>query len=121
MILARKAVQILNAFNIQVGGTAVGIPVTQGPPVAALTAAGNVAGSAVRTEAPAAGVKSDAASIILVEILGFGGGDDTSPPDQPSGNQREKDRERQSYIPNSAVRFTDSARVANVNRCFAAR
>jgi hypothetical protein len=39
--------------------------------------------------------------------MGFGGGDDTSPPDQPSGNQREKDRERQSYNPNSAVRFTE--------------
>src|SRR5262249_31784635 len=47
------ALQILNAFNIQVGGTAVGTPATQGPPVAALTAANNVAGSAVRTEAPA--------------------------------------------------------------------
>ncbi|WP_198135168.1 filamentous haemagglutinin family protein [Rhodopseudomonas palustris] len=98
------ALQIVNAANIQVQGTSTGLPTVQGPPVAALTAANNVAGAAT----PAASGPSqnnDRPSIILVEFLGFGGGDGSGQPG--SGNQGPKDnsREQHSYNVNSPVQL----------------
>ncbi|MFX4697695.1 filamentous hemagglutinin family protein, partial [Acinetobacter baumannii] len=47
------ALQVVNAANIQVQGTSVGVPVVQGPPVGALTAANNTAGAAQQPTAAA--------------------------------------------------------------------
>jgi filamentous hemagglutinin family protein len=68
------ALQILNAYNIQTQGTVTGLSTVQGPPVASLTTANNVVGSTVRTDAPTQNTASDKPSIIIVEVLGFGGG-----------------------------------------------
>ncbi|MDR3493346.1 MAG: filamentous hemagglutinin family protein [Ancalomicrobiaceae bacterium] len=99
------ALFILNTFNIQVGGVSVGVPVTQGPPVAALTSSSNTtaatAQAATSTQQTAA---KDQPSIIIVEVLGYGGASDSpSSPQQP--DQRRKKPDEQSYDPNSAFRL----------------
>ena len=66
------ALQIVNAANIQVQGTATGLPTVQGPPVGALTAASNTAAATQQTAVP---TQSNAgqASVMIVEIIGYGG------------------------------------------------
>jgi hypothetical protein len=98
--------QVLNAFNIQVTGTATELPTTVGPPVAALTTATNAAGSAVRTEAPTQNAGSDAASVIIVEFLGFGGGDnDVETPAQPQSDKQHRSEIERQYDPNSSFKL----------------
>jgi hypothetical protein len=96
--------QILNAFNIQVQGTTVGLPTVQGPPIAALTAGNNAAGAAAKTaEVPKQSNNGDQPSIIFVEVVGFGGGDgDSKPQDQPR-NKDKDDKRSERQDPDSAV------------------
>jgi Filamentous haemagglutinin family outer membrane protein len=96
------ALQVLNAFNIQVSGVTVGIPVVQGPPVAALTTAANTTAATQQSQLPAQSSNNSQTSIMIVEIIGYGGsGDDSSP--QPQNEQRKKNRKQSSsYDPNSA-------------------
>jgi hypothetical protein len=81
------ALQILNAFNIQVQGQTTGVPVVQPPNISALAAAGNTAGSSTRTEAPTNSIGADRPSIIIVEVLGYGGGDGSDPAKQDDQRQ----------------------------------
>lgn len=107
------ALQVLNAFNITIGGSAAGIPTVQGPPVAALSTAANTAGSAVRTEAPAQNQASDATSVIVVEFLGFGGGDDdASPPARQRDQKPERRSEQPSYNTNSAFQIIGTGELS---------
>jgi hypothetical protein len=67
---------VANASNIQVQGTATGIPVISVPSAAGLTTAGNSAAAATRSsETPTAGGNRDRASVFIVEVVGYGGGD----------------------------------------------
>ncbi len=79
---------VLNAFNIQIGGTATGVPVVAAPPVLALTAATNTTAATQQTGLPAQSNNSDQPSIIVVEFLGFGGG-------QPSEGNSNDDNDEQ--------------------------
>nr|WP_049824679.1 filamentous haemagglutinin family protein [Rhodopseudomonas palustris] len=109
------ALQIVNAANIQVQGTSSGLPTVQAPPVAALTAAGNVAGAATPA-AVAPAQANDRPSIILVEFLGFGGGDGGSQPAPPLPRDRRNDQDRQSYDPDSAFRAVGHGRLTEQQR-----
>jgi hypothetical protein len=77
-----SAVLILNATNIQVGGTSVGTPVVAAPNLAGLTAASNSTGATANAAVEAAQqgrsetTQNDVPSIVTVEVLGYGGGDD---------------------------------------------
>jgi hypothetical protein len=95
------ALQVLNAFNVQVSGTALGLPTTEGPPVAALATASNVAG-ANQVVAPPPSSNNNQASIIIVEFVGFGGGDTSSEPNEDGDHDKKKDQ--RSYDPNSMFR-----------------
>jgi len=89
------AAQVLNAGNIQAGGSKSGVGSTATPNVAAAVAASNTAGSntAAATAAanqPAAGSSpmQDLPSIITVDVIGFGGDDsasDYTPSDRKPG------------------------------------
>lgn len=78
------AVQVLNAANIQVGGTAGGVPVTTvAPPnIGALSGAAAATGATTasvadtaRQQARGAAGQDTLPSIITVEVIGFGGAD----------------------------------------------
>lgn len=74
--LVIAAVQVVNAGNIQVGGTTTGVPTITAPNIGALTAASNTAGAAAKSaEPPTAGGNNDRASVFIVEVVGYGGGD----------------------------------------------
>ncbi|WP_194457891.1 filamentous haemagglutinin family protein [Bradyrhizobium sp. CCBAU 53421] len=107
--LTLEALRVLNIANIQVQGTSVGVPVVQGPPVGALTAANNTAGAAQQPTAAAPAGNTGQPSVIIVEVLGYGGGDGT--PDPGSNDQRRGGNERQSYDPNSMFRVVGSGEL----------
>ena len=77
-----SAVQVLNAGNISVAGASVGVPTVVTPNLAGLTAASNAAGasaSTAETAAREAVPQPDQAalpSIVTVEVLGYGNGDE---------------------------------------------
>jgi Filamentous haemagglutinin family outer membrane protein len=97
------ALQVLNAFNIQANGTVTGLAVPQGAPVNALTSANNTAGAAAKTADVPAQSNKDQPSVIIVEVLGYGGGGE---PDQPSREEkRERGQGRQGYNPDSAFQI----------------
>jgi hypothetical protein len=94
------AVQVVNSFNVKVGGTTTGIPTTVVPDVGALNAASNTAGAATKSaDAPTASGRSDRASIFIVEVVGYGGGDanpagaTTSPGETASPDENTKKRD----------------------------
>ncbi len=75
------AVQVINASNITAGGTSSGIPTVAAPNIGALTTASNSTGavnnaaSTLANQNPAAATVQEAASIITVDVVGYGGGD----------------------------------------------
>jgi hypothetical protein len=74
--LVIAAVQVVNAGNIQVGGTTTGVPTVTAPNIGALSAASNTAGAAAKSaEPPTASGNNDRASVFIVEVVGYGGGD----------------------------------------------
>ena len=90
------ALQVLNAFNIQVSGVTVGIPVVQGPPVAALTTAANTTAATQQAQLPAQSSNNNQTSIMIVEIIGYGGSDSSTPPERPvDQSPTKKDRRTQ--------------------------
>jgi len=80
-----SAVQVLNAGNIQVGGASSGTPAAPSAPnVSGLTAASNTAAAGnsaandvARQQTGDQNGQQDVPSIITVEVLGYGGGDNT--------------------------------------------
>jgi filamentous hemagglutinin family protein len=99
--LTVAAVAVLDAFNIQAGGKVTGVPVVQPPDFGTLVVVANTAGAAGKSleinndckDKDKDGCKSDHPSVIIVEVLGYGGSDasDTPPPaKQPPKPNAEK-------------------------------
>jgi hypothetical protein len=103
------AVAVVNASNITVGGTATGIPVVSAPNIGALTSASSTTGaSAKAAEAPTGSTKSNnQPSVIIVEVIGYGGGDD-SDSGRPNNEQSRGNRAPRSYNLNSPVQVIGS-------------
>ncbi|MDQ8731862.1 filamentous haemagglutinin family protein [Bradyrhizobium sp. LHD-71] len=107
------ALQVLNVGNIQIGGNSKGIPVVEVPSIAGLTEASNVAGAAAQqATTPAASSGAAQASIIIVEVLGFGGGDGTTP-DEQLESRRERRSSLDVYDPNSAVNMLGNGKLSD--------
>ncbi|MBB4198911.1 hypothetical protein CCR94_15855 [Rhodoblastus sphagnicola] len=98
------AMQILNAANIQAQGKSTGIPTVQAPNISAGLTASNATAATQQTALPKQGSGNDRPSVIIVEVLGYGGG---TGEEQPDSEQR-RSRGRQSstnYDPNNVVRL----------------
>lgn len=84
---------IANAGNIQAQGGTVGIPTISVPSIGALTAGSNAAGAAAKSaDAPTASGNTKPASIFIVEVIGYGGGDgqgDSSNDKPSSGDDKQ--------------------------------
>jgi hypothetical protein len=82
------ALQVLNTFNVQVQGAVTGLPTYTGPSTSALVTASNVAGSTQAVLAAPAQDKKEQPSIIIVEVIGYGGGDNSD------DNRKRDDRQK---------------------------
>ncbi|MEW6437770.1 MAG: filamentous hemagglutinin family protein [Pseudomonadota bacterium] len=103
------ALQVLNAFNIQVQGVTEGVPTVAAPNIGALDSASSASGAATKA-ITAVGQGNNApapASILIVEIEGYGGDDgESAPVQQPQPDQRRKsDGQHASYDPNGNVQI----------------
>ncbi len=97
------ALQIINAANIQVQGTSAGIPVIQAPNISGLTQATNVGAANQPTVAPKAAA-NDQPSVLIVEVIGYGGGDG------PAENTKQR-KDRRSYNSNSPFQVVGEGRM----------
>ncbi|MBR2688369.1 MAG: filamentous hemagglutinin family protein, partial [Aquamicrobium sp.] len=107
------ALHVVNAANIQGQGTVTGVPQVVAPNIGGLTEAGNVAGAASKAAAnPAQSGANEQPSIIIVEVLGFGGGEGK---DVQPANPQQRNRQRQSnnsnYEPTGMVRVLGDGAV----------
>lgn len=93
------ALQIVNAANIQVQGTSSGIPTVQAPSISAALSTSNATAATQQTTTPTQGGNAQP-SVIIVEVLGYGGGDDGEQP----ARKRERD-DKQTYNEAAPVRI----------------
>ena len=90
-----SAVQVLNAGNIAVSGVSAGVPTVASPNLAGLTAASNTVGAtnsaaqAAATQAAAQPEQTVLPSIVTVEVLGYGNGEDNG-----NNNNNDEDKRR---------------------------
>ena len=95
---------MLNANNISGQGTITGLTTVQGPPVGALTTASNATAATQQAAAPAQS-NNDRPSIIIVEVLGYGGGSGNDATPDSEEEKRHKAKDRQSYDPAGSVQY----------------
>ena len=109
------ALVIVNAANIQAQGSVMGVPVVQAPNVTTALTATNATAATQQAGLPAATNNSDAPSIVIVEFLGFGGGDGGTAPAQDDAPRNPK-RDQRSYDPDSAVQYVGAGTLTDEQR-----
>lgn len=91
--LSVAAMVVVNADNFKVSGITAGIPVVQAPNVTGLAASSNAAAATQQAGMPAQGSATPTPSVIIVEVLGYGGGNDE--PADEADKRRAPDRQTQ--------------------------
>jgi hypothetical protein len=78
----------------------------QGPPVGALTVANSTAGASQAAVPTTTGsTNNNHPSIIIVEFIGYGGGESDSPPQPQGDDHRQKSQDQRSYNTNSVLQL----------------
>jgi hypothetical protein len=106
------ALHIVNAANVQAQGGVVGVPQVQAPNIGGLTEASNVAGAAAQQATVPQARAGEQPSIIIVEFLGFGGGDGSPPSDKDQDNRRGGAQDQQGYNTQSAVQVVGAGTLS---------
>jgi hypothetical protein len=106
------ALVIINASNISVGGTSVGVPTIAAPNISGLTNASNAVGASSNTaqqfaqnNAPPP-TQEGVPSIISVEVLGYGGSDDSD-----EERRRKKQEKPQTSSEQSTLRVSKAETI----------
>jgi Filamentous haemagglutinin family outer membrane protein len=110
------ALQVLNAFNIQVQGTTVGLSTVTGPNIGALTSASNMAGATqAALPAPTSANNNNQASVIIVEVIGFGGSGDENQQPRPQDDGR-RSEDKRSYNMNSVLQLVGNGPLSDAQK-----
>jgi len=109
------ALQIVNAANIQVQGTSTGIPTVRAPSISGALSTSNATAATQQTAPPNNGAGNDRHSVIIVEVLGYGGGNGSAP-DDTDGDRPRRIPDQRSYNPNSAVQFVGAGIMSDEER-----
>lgn len=103
------ALQVLNAANIQVRGTSAGIPTVQAPSIAASLATSNATAASQQTATPNQGSGNERPSVIIVDVLGYGGGNSEETDEEK--RRRGRQSSNNSYQPTGIVRVLGDGAV----------
>lgn len=97
------ALIVVNAGNIQVGGSSAGVPTVAAPNIGGLTVAANAIGAANNAAIDANQTRGGAApeavpSIISVEVLGYGGGGSDDEDEEEKKRRRQQEQNSTAYL-----------------------
>jgi hypothetical protein len=101
------ALQVLNVFNVQVQGISIGLPTVATANVSSALTANNTSAIQQAT-APPQPAGNDHPSVIMVEVLGYGGDDDSSKDDKRRGTMNDS-----RYDPASAIHMLGNGRLTD--------